>query len=204
MGGETFASRTLEAHYKPTKTNRDKKNHLSRWAGIIGTVIMDEEHRLRHHETNFFSSMRILEINLQWILTATPAIKDFLVVSSDRYEGRWADRHQQDVLGPLMILWPKLKKEFGAGSLDIFDLKTAVHELYLFLQNSRKLHLSSHSIAHAILYIIHRHHTLHLFWPHNNIFIDFAEEESMKRPFERNPGLANLSFYWGGVSSWRR
>lgn len=82
---ETFASRTIVVHREQFKSGRIKKNYESKWKDIIGTVLMDEGHRLRHTYTKYHHSIRCLSANVHWFLTAMPAINLATVSYSYRY-----------------------------------------------------------------------------------------------------------------------
>lgn len=71
---KAFASRTMAVHREQTKSDHTKKSYEPRWKNVVGTVLMDKRHRLRHTYTKIYHSIRCLGANVHWFLTATPAI----------------------------------------------------------------------------------------------------------------------------------
>lgn len=61
---ETFASRTLEIHPNPPDSKRKGKSYTSQWTSLIGTVIIDEGHRLRRSSTKLFDSIQQFQANV--------------------------------------------------------------------------------------------------------------------------------------------
>jgi SNF2 family DNA or RNA helicase len=76
---DTWASRTLQTKRSITKGGRQKKTFESRWANVIGPLLLDEGHKLRHRRTKIYASVRQLNAEIIWFLTATPVINDSLV-----------------------------------------------------------------------------------------------------------------------------
>lgn len=71
---KAFASRTMAVHREQTKSNHTKKSYEPRRKTVVGAVLMDKRHRLRHTYTKIYHSIRCLGANVHWFLTATPAI----------------------------------------------------------------------------------------------------------------------------------
>lgn len=78
-------------HYHST-ARRTKKVYTSKWTGVIDIVVMDEDHRLRRPSIKFFASIKQLEANVHWVMTATPAINDSTVIILYRYKENNADQ----------------------------------------------------------------------------------------------------------------
>ena len=78
-------------HYHST-AHRTKKVYTSKWTGVIDIVVMDEGNRLRRPSIKFFASIKELEANVFWVMTAIPAINDSTVVLPYRYKKNSADQ----------------------------------------------------------------------------------------------------------------
>jgi hypothetical protein len=76
---DTWAFRTLQTKRSITKEERQKKTFESRWVNVIGSLLLDEEHKLRHRRIKIYVSVRQLNAEIIWFLTATSVINDSLV-----------------------------------------------------------------------------------------------------------------------------
>ena len=85
---ETFGSRTLEVKSAIDKDGESRDVWVSKMKDRFDLVMLDEGHRSRNSETQFWASMKRLKAKVVFIKTATPMISS------------WSD-----ILGQLLLLW---------------------------------------------------------------------------------------------------
>lgn len=86
-------------------------------------VICDEGHRIRHVYTKTYASIKLLEVPINWFLTATPIMNNSL----------------QDILGGLMILWSAVQKRLLKYPLAVEWMKTQARQVYHLFESLQDL-----------------------------------------------------------------
>ena len=87
---KTFASWTLSIQYRKTALQTEKV-YMSKWTGVVNIVIIDKGHRIWRLSTKFFASIKQLEANTHWFITAMPSINNLFVIFPYQYKRNSAD-----------------------------------------------------------------------------------------------------------------
>lgn len=87
-----FSLNRLVSMWKKEEKDVHYSYFLKRMLSRIGTVVMDEGHRLRNTHTNFFQSIKHLGAEYHWLLTATPVINLTQVLLPYRFQDKRTNR----------------------------------------------------------------------------------------------------------------